>query len=219
MVDLKPENNTPRRLKFRRVRLVRDTQNRRSGIKGEINGRKEVNDNQSNGTGIRRGTIGREKVDDSQSNGAGIKRGSIGRKEVDDSESNDAGTEKGSTGRKEVDDSQSNGAKIKCKKVVMKKQERDLEGSRRMSFRRKYGSAGMLNGIDTSPEKVVLRHQDVKGRKDVQKLFNNVIEETASRLVESRKSKVKALVGAFETVISLQDTKSMASETDTEDAV
>ncbi|BFG32838.1 serine-rich adhesin for platelets-like [Prunus yedoensis var. nudiflora] len=89
----------------------------------------------------------------------------------------------------------------------MKNQERDLEGSRRKSFRRKYGSAGMLNGTDTSPEKVVLRHQDVKGRKDVQKLFNNVIEETASRLVESRKSKVKALVGAFETVISLQDTR------------
>ncbi|KAL6281385.1 hypothetical protein ACE6H2_018266 [Prunus campanulata] len=205
VVDLKPEINTPRRLKFRRVRLVRDIQSRRSGIKGEINGRKEVDDNQSNGTGIRRGTIGREKVD-SQSNGAGIKRGSTGRKEVDDSDSNDAGTEKGSTGRKEVD-SQSNGAKIKCKKVVMKNQERDLEGSRRKSFRRKYGSAGMLNGTDTSPEKVVLRHQDVKGRKDVQKLFNNVIEETASRLVESRKSKVKALVGAFETVISLQDTR------------
>lgn len=59
----------------------------------------------------------------------------------------------------------------------------------------------------------------MKGRKDVQKLLNNVIEETASRLVVSRKSKVKALVGAFETVISRQDTKSMASETDTEDAV
>ncbi|XP_034215471.1 uncharacterized protein LOC117627462 isoform X2 [Prunus dulcis] len=207
VVDLKPENNTPRRLKFRKVRLARDTQNRRSGIKGEINGRKEVDDNQSNGTAIRRGTIGREEVDDSQSNGAGIKRGSIGRKDVDDSESNDAGTEKGSTGRKEVDDSQSNGAKIKREKVVMKNQERDLEGSRRKSFRRKYGRAGMLNGTDTSPEKVVLRHQDVKGRKDVQKLFNNVIKETASRLVESRKSKVKALVGAFETVISLQDAR------------
>lgn len=207
VVDLKPENNTPRRLKFRRVRLARDTQNRRSGIKGEINGRKEVDDNQSNGTAIRRGTIAREEVDDSQSNGASIKRGSIGRKDVDDSESNDAGTEKGSTGRKEVDDSQSNGAKIKREKVVMKNQERDLEGSRRKSFRRKYGRAGMLNGTDTSPEKVVLRHQDVKGRKDVQKLFNNVIKETASRLVQSRKSKVKALVGAFETVISLQDAR------------
>jgi hypothetical protein len=42
-------------------------------------------------------------------------------------------------------------------------------------------------------------------------LFNNVIEETASKLVETRKSKVKALVGAFETVISLQDKKPSAN--------
>ncbi|XP_010553977.1 PREDICTED: hepatoma-derived growth factor-related protein 2-like [Tarenaya hassleriana] len=56
-------------------------------------------------------------------------------------------------------------------------------------------------------EKVVLRHQDVEEKKDGQGLFNNVIEATASKLVESRKSKVKALVGAFETVISLQESK------------
>ncbi|XP_075512393.1 uncharacterized protein LOC142547785 [Primulina tabacum] len=56
-----------------------------------------------------------------------------------------------------------------------------------------------------SSEKVVLKHQDVQGKKDDQLLFNNVIEETASKLVKSRKSKVKALVGAFETVISLQE--------------
>ncbi|CAA2996016.1 uncharacterized protein LOC111400906 [Olea europaea var. sylvestris] len=60
------------------------------------------------------------------------------------------------------------------------------------------------NEADPSSEKVVLKHQDVQGKKDAQGLFNNVIEETASKLVESRKSKVKALVGAFETVISLQ---------------
>uniref|UniRef100_A0A0A0KSH7 Calmodulin-binding domain-containing protein n=1 Tax=Cucumis sativus TaxID=3659 RepID=A0A0A0KSH7_CUCSA len=59
----------------------------------------------------------------------------------------------------------------------------------------------------TAQETVVLRHQDVQGKKDAQGLFNNVIEETASKLVETRKSKVKALVGAFETVISLQDGK------------
>lgn len=67
------------------------------------------------------------------------------------------------------------------------------------------------NDTETNPEKVVLRHQDVQGRKDAQGLFNNVIEETASKLVETRKSKVKALVGAFETVISLQDTKPSAN--------
>lgn len=58
--------------------------------------------------------------------------------------------------------------------------------------------------VDENGEKVVLRHQDVQ-EKDAQGLFNNVIEETASKLVEARKSKVKALVGAFETVISLQE--------------
>ncbi|CAA7055436.1 unnamed protein product [Microthlaspi erraticum] len=57
---------------------------------------------------------------------------------------------------------------------------------------------------DDDGEKVVLRHQDVQ-EKDAQGLLNNVIEETASKLVEARKSKVKALVGAFETVISLQE--------------
>lgn len=56
-------------------------------------------------------------------------------------------------------------------------------------------------------EKILLRHRSMEKRKKNQSLFNNVIEETASKLVVSRKSKVKALVGAFETVISLQDLK------------
>ncbi|PHT27072.1 hypothetical protein CQW23_33332 [Capsicum baccatum] len=47
--------------------------------------------------------------------------------------------------------------------------------------------------------KIVLRHQDVQEKKDVQGLLNNVIEETTSKLVENGKSKVKALVGDFET--------------------
>ncbi|KAJ8504974.1 hypothetical protein OPV22_005860 [Ensete ventricosum] len=58
---------------------------------------------------------------------------------------------------------------------------------------------------DSKPEtqSIVLKHQDTQ-KKDVRGLFNNVIEETTSKLVETRKSKVKALIGAFETVISLQ---------------
>ncbi|AES77572.1 putative Calmodulin-binding domain, plant [Medicago truncatula] len=59
----------------------------------------------------------------------------------------------------------------------------------------------------TGLEKIVLRHQDVKGKKDEQVLLNNVIEETASKLVEPQKGKVKALVGAFETLISLNEKK------------
>ncbi|CAA6671108.1 unnamed protein product [Spirodela intermedia] len=42
-----------------------------------------------------------------------------------------------------------------------------------------------------------------QGKKEVPPAYNDVIEETASKLAEKRKSKVLALVGAFETVISL----------------
>ncbi|OMO85911.1 hypothetical protein COLO4_21376 [Corchorus olitorius] len=79
----------------------------------------------------------------------------------------------------------------------------------RRTFRR--GVDDETNDNKSAGEKVVLRHQDVQGKKDDKVLFNNVIEETASKLVETRKSKVKALVGAFETVISLQDTKPSAN--------
>ncbi|KAK1323809.1 hypothetical protein QJS10_CPA02g01513 [Acorus calamus] len=47
--------------------------------------------------------------------------------------------------------------------------------------------------------------QKREGKKEARQAYNEVIEETASRLVGKRKSKVKALVGAFETVISLQE--------------
>uniref|UniRef100_A0A5B7BSX6 Putative muscle M-line assembly protein unc-89 isoform X2 n=1 Tax=Davidia involucrata TaxID=16924 RepID=A0A5B7BSX6_DAVIN len=84
------------------------------------------------------------------------------------------------------------------------------DDTKRRSFRRA-AADGKLNGTKPESEKVVLRHQHVQGKKDVQSLFNNVIEETASKLVQTRKSKVKALVGAFETVISLQDTNFSAT--------
>ncbi|XP_057480812.1 uncharacterized protein LOC130767810 [Actinidia eriantha] len=71
---------------------------------------------------------------------------------------------------------------------------------------------GDLHGSETKTTNVVLRHQDVEGNKGGQSLLNNVIEETASKLEQTRKSKVKALVGAFETLISLQDTKSSAAK-------
>ncbi|KAM0951408.1 putative Calmodulin-binding domain, plant [Dioscorea sansibarensis] len=87
----------------------------------------------------------------------------------------------------------------------------ESENGRGELGRRSFRKRSIVSGVDTNevPEapNVVLRHQDQQGKKDTQGLFNHVIEETASKLVESRKSKVKALVGAFETVISLQDTK------------
>ncbi|CAN1839768.1 hypothetical protein LINPERHAP1_LOCUS35861 [Linum perenne] len=56
-------------------------------------------------------------------------------------------------------------------------------------------------------EKVVLRHQEMHQEKGSQAPLNNVIEEAASKLVEDRRSKVKALVGAFESLMTLQDSK------------
>ncbi|CAI9272655.1 unnamed protein product [Lactuca saligna] len=75
------------------------------------------------------------------------------------------------------------------------------DGPRRLKFK-----AGTVVESDEEEEseKVNLKHQEV-GRKEAQELLNSVIEETASKLVEDMKTKVGALVGAFETVISRQD--------------
>jgi hypothetical protein len=83
----------------------------------------------------------------------------------------------------------------------------DNDDGERKSYKKRDEACSESNDAVNGQEKVVLRHQDVEDKKDAQGLFNNVIEETASKLVEARKSKVKALVGAFETVISLQDKK------------
>ncbi|KAI9121617.1 hypothetical protein K1719_008650 [Acacia pycnantha] len=81
-----------------------------------------------------------------------------------------------------------------------------VEGPRR-SFKRRHESAIDSVCSPTGPEKVLLRRQGSHGKRDGHGLFNNVIEETANKLAEIRKSKVKALVGAFETIISLQERK------------
>ncbi|XP_047959894.1 uncharacterized protein LOC125205121 [Salvia hispanica] len=81
------------------------------------------------------------------------------------------------------------------------------ESNLRRKTTKKAGVTSDMASTGVLPQKVVLKHQDVQGKKDAQGLLNNVIEETASKLVVSRKSKVKALVGAFETVISLQESK------------
>ncbi|KAJ0238155.1 hypothetical protein HA466_0242630 [Hirschfeldia incana] len=93
---------------------------------------------------------------------------------------------------------------IKFRKKVVQELKTQTEGRKKK-----------LKGIETRSdpcegskrEKVVLRHQKVEGKKKMMTLFNNVIEETMNKLTKVRKTKVKALIGAFETVISLQDTK------------
>ncbi|KAK7292184.1 hypothetical protein RIF29_07945 [Crotalaria pallida] len=103
---------------------------------------------------------------------------------------------------KEGDNSESNAVNIKPEKAVHK--HLTVEGSkRRIIVRKVSGDRSKIDGSKLGSEKVVLRHRDVEGKKVNPRLYNNVIEETASKLAELRKSKVKALVGAFETVISL----------------
>lgn len=63
------------------------------------------------------------------------------------------------------------------------------------------GSGGAGTGGFVVPA-VALRHQKTLEKKKSQRLYNSHIEETATRLVKTRKSRVKALVGAFESVIS-----------------
>ncbi|KAJ8640440.1 hypothetical protein MRB53_017134 [Persea americana] len=82
----------------------------------------------------------------------------------------------------------------------------------RRSFRRNQDlGSGDVNATKVEAPTIVLKHQDVQGKKEDRGLFNHVIEETANKLVETKKSKVKALVGAFEIVISLQENKSAAT--------
>ena len=84
----------------------------------------------------------------------------------------------------------------------------------RIASRRIGGGGSGAAARDAGTEVVVLRQRQEgkETKKQEPGLFNNVIEETASRLVaEARKSKVKALVGAFETVISLQETSKAAA--------
>lgn len=71
------------------------------------------------------------------------------------------------------------------------------------SLRRR--GSGVLGGAAGSgfmvPE-VTLRHQKTLEKKKSRRLYNNLIEETATKLAKSKKSRVKSLVGAFETLIS-----------------
>ncbi|PHT27675.1 hypothetical protein CQW23_32725 [Capsicum baccatum] len=76
--------------------------------------------------------------------------------------------------------------------------------TRKRIFKKKGVDGDKSNTIPISG-KIVLRHLDMQEKKDVQGLLNNVIEETTSKLVETGKSKVKALVGAFETLVSLHN--------------
>ncbi|KAG7037128.1 hypothetical protein SDJN02_00750, partial [Cucurbita argyrosperma subsp. argyrosperma] len=147
MVELQAEPITPRRLIFKRVRSLSETQSPKSDSRKRIIQRKEANQNGD---------------------------------EVNEAENSSL-------------------------------RQQDQEFKRKKSFRRQETVDGKLVSSRQKSERIVLKHQDSNEKIEIQKLFNNVIEETATKLAKTRKSKVKALVGAFETVISLQDAKPAAT--------
>lgn len=103
-----------------------------------------------------------------------------------------------------------NGHEVKeAENSSLRKQDQELKKKR--SFRRKETIDGKLVSSRIKSKRVVLRHQDSRGKEEIPNLFNNVIEEMASKLTQTGKSKVKAMVGAFETTISLQDTRPVAT--------
>ncbi|TYH80255.1 hypothetical protein ES332_D03G120400v1 [Gossypium tomentosum] len=62
---------------------------------------------------------------------------------------------------------------------------------------------GQYNGTKIQSRKFSLIQTDLKEKKVAGISYNNIIEETASKFARTKASKVKALVSAFETVISL----------------
>ncbi|XP_077238376.1 uncharacterized protein LOC143879729 [Tasmannia lanceolata] len=80
--------------------------------------------------------------------------------------------------------------------------EEDNHGNERLKFKEREESKS-IEEQQPEQENVALKRQQVKGKKE-SPAYNDVIEETASKLVEKKKGKVLALAGAFETVISLQ---------------
>ncbi|XP_022016940.2 pollen-specific leucine-rich repeat extensin-like protein 1 [Helianthus annuus] len=81
-----------------------------------------------------------------------------------------------------------------------KELENETEEGENISLRR-LSSDGAVCIAESVTISVDLKHQETEEKKAAV-LSNNVIEETASKLIRARKSKVKALVGAFETIVS-----------------
>nr|GMC59456.1 titin homolog [Ipomoea batatas] len=230
VVDIRQENNSPRRLSFRKRTLFVKNQDSKTEVKGKLvesmhDGQKISSHPPSREKGGKNGKevsgLANSKGDDNKPalNSKGVKS---------------AGRTQNKTSKKDnpivmrLDNPLP--VKLKFKRGTVVNPQHESTAPRRLGFgkvrllRENQGSSrsdvkknskkrveGGEYSTSLNPGKVVLRHQDVQqGKKDAQGLFNNVIEETASKLVETKKSKVKALVGAFETVISLQEKKPSA---------
>lgn len=192
VVEVKSDNDGPRRLRFRRGRVLGENQDTKLDVVKRSSAKREV---EGGANGTLPGLKGNNKRTPGKSN-VGI---SV------DCEPAKLKFRKG----KVVDPLSQNSTprRLRFRRALVLGRTQDSKSDVGKTGLKKRGVEGDANGPEPGSVKVVLRHQDVQGKKDAQGLFNNVIEETASKLVESRKSKVKALVGAFETVISLQESK------------
>lgn len=112
--------------------------------------------------------------------------------------------------------SEKNSARIRLKfrqaKLQILESQHKIAEVKRKKSSRKQDTKGEPIATTNEVNEVVLRPQNSPTEKEhTQSLYNSVIKETARKLVSTRKSKVKALVGAFETIISLQDEKSQGN--------
>ncbi|XP_049934899.1 uncharacterized protein LOC116258073 isoform X2 [Nymphaea colorata] len=111
---------------------------------------------------------------------------------------------RGNTVSPKVEDDVNTPRKLEFRKgtVLSRKAEEDVNTPRKLEFRR-----GRAADKDND--------QGGGQEKDGAVAYNQVIEETASKLVNARRSKVRALVGAFETVISIHETDAQSSQSHT----
>lgn len=120
----------------------------------------------------------------------------------DESETKDALTEDSANGSN--DDSES----VKCSSTEVDMEvgeEIDSETSKPNEGQEEEGLSTRQVAVqpDGAENTTVLKNRKGNGKDSA--VSNDVIAETATKLLEKRKNKVKALVGAFETVISLQE--------------
>lgn len=186
VVNPKPENDVPRRLKFRQGRVVGENQ---KSLESENGIPRRLKFRQGPGMDENQKTLVSEN---SGQRGLKLKQGmGVGEKQ------------------KTLESQNSGLRRLKFRQgiAVGVNQNSKVDIGRRSLRRRRDLGGNDVSPTETKTPVVVLKHQDMQSKKEEQVLFNDVIEETANKLVETRKSKVKALVGAFETVISLQERK------------
>ncbi|KAL8193469.1 hypothetical protein R6Q57_026604 [Mikania cordata] len=161
VVEVKPEDDGPRRLRFRRGKILMDNEDGPIRLKfrrGKILGNNEED-------GPRRLKFRKGKI-------------------LEDNEDDIPTCLKFRRGKILEDEEEESIAKINLKEKIVEEATDDSKNKSKT---------------------VTLKHQEMQEKKEAQELLNRLIEETASKLEVDRKTKVEALVGAFESVISLQD--------------